>query len=102
MQTSRTYSKKDYQNFLLLAQTGHYPLFYKEWLEESFRAKQALTFKKASHNVQHVFGLLARHNTIEKKKTALICMDKISREEFIRSFFKLVEHNILKEVKSLQ
>ncbi len=94
--------KIDYKNFLKMAQTGYCPLFFGEWLNESFDQSQNINLRKASHNVKHVFNQLSRHNSIEKKKTALISMDKISREEFIRSFFKVVEHEILKENTRLQ
>ncbi|MBT4792461.1 MAG: hypothetical protein HON90_12895 [Halobacteriovoraceae bacterium] len=90
------------KDYLRLAETGFYPLFYKEWLIDSFNQNQNLNFKKASHNIKYVFTQLARHKTVEKKKTALIGMDKLSREEFIRSFFKVVEHGILKDIKKLQ
>ena len=102
MQTLTTKTPKiDSENFLSLAKTGHYPLFYREWMEESLTTKYNLTFRKASHNVQHVFHQLARHRTLEKKKTALIGMDRISRSEFIRSFFKIVEHKLLEDIKNL-
>lgn len=102
MYDSQTGPKSDYKNYLKLAETGHYPLFFDDWLSESFIQGQQLTFSKASRNVKHVFNQLARHRTLEKKKTALIGMDKTSREEFIRSFFKVVEHEMLKDMKSLQ
>ncbi|MFT6631112.1 MAG: hypothetical protein ACJAS4_001059 [Bacteriovoracaceae bacterium] len=101
MQTNHT-PKIDYKNYLRLAETGHYPLFFNEWVQESFTQTQQLNFRKASHNVKHVFNQLARHKTIEKKKTALIGMDKLTREEFIRSFFKIVEHELLKDNINLQ
>lgn len=94
--------KDEYNNFIQIAQIGHYPLFFNDWLVSSLNQKQNMTFRKASHNVKHVFNQLARHKTIEKKKTALLGMDKLTREEFIRSFFKVVEHKMLQEVKSLQ
>ena len=94
--------KTDFNNYVQMAQIGHYPLFFDDWLHSSLDQKQAMTFRKATHNVKHVFNQLAKHRTLEKKKTALIGMDKVSREEFIRSFFKVVEHEILKEVTSLQ
>ena len=94
--------KVEYKNYLEMAKYGHYPLFFEEWLDESLPGGQALPARKATHNVRHVFNLLARHNTVERKKTALISMDKTSRQEFIRSFFKVVEEDILKENKTLQ
>ena len=101
-QYPKSNKNKDYLNFIKIARTGHYPLFFDQWLSESLIQKQNLSFKKAGHNVQHTFKQLERHSTIEKKKTALLGMDRISREEFIRSFFKIVEHETLKEVNTLQ
>ena len=76
---------EDYKNFISMGTTG-----------------QKVNVKKAGHNVKHTFKLLSRHKTIEKKKTALIGMDRVSREEFIRSFFKIVEHESLKRIEKLQ
>lgn len=101
MQTNSN-AKQEYNNYIKLAQIGHYPLFFNDWVTSSLSQTQNMTFRKASHNVKHVFNQLARHRTLEKKKTALLGMDKLTREEFIRSFFKVVEHKMLQEVKSLQ
>lgn len=94
--------KVDFKNYLEMAKYGHYPLFFEEWLSDSFEENSPTITRKATHNVRHVFNLLSRHNTVEKKKTALISMDKTSRQEFIRSFFKIVEDDILKENRTLQ
>jgi hypothetical protein len=103
----KTSVKTEYYNYLRIAQTGHYPLFFNDWLSDSLDLNdrdnsEKLNIRKASHNVKHVFNQLAKHRTLEKKKTALIGMDKLSREEFIRSFFKVVEHKVLEDVKTLQ
>lgn len=95
-------SKQDLHNYLAIAHTGHFPLFFDDWLKESFHTHQKMNLRKATHNVAHVFNQLARHKTLEKKKTALIGMDKVSREEFIRSFLKVVEHKLLENTRSLQ
>ncbi len=102
MQEIQTGPKQDYKNYLKLAETGHFPLFFQDWLSESFNQPHNLAFRKANTNVKHVFNQLARHKTLEKKKTALIGMDRLSREEFIRSFFKVVEYQMMKDIKSLQ
>jgi hypothetical protein len=94
--------KKDYANYIRLAETGHYPLFFEDWLQESLSEKQNLNFRNASKNVKNIFNELARHRTLEKKRTALLGMDRLTREEFVRSFFKVVEHEVLKGLKTLQ
>lgn len=94
--------KIEYKNYLEMAKFGHYPLFFEEWLSETLSQDNPMPARKATHNVRHVFNLLSRHNTVERKKTALISMDKVSRQEFIRAFFRVVEEDILKENKTLQ
>ena len=94
--------KQEYDNYLTLGLTGLFPLFFDDWVKESHISPQKLNLRKANHNVAHVFNQLAKHGSIEKKKTALIGMDRLSREEFIRSFFKVIEHRHLSEVKTLQ
>ena len=94
--------RMEYKNYIDMATIGHYPLFFSEWLPQSLNKKNDLSFKKAGHNVKHIFKLLERHKTIEKKKTALIGMEKKSREEFIRSFLRVVEHESLKRMNNLQ
>lgn len=95
-------TQKIYKNYLQMAQTGHYPLFFDEWVQTSLNQKSLMTLKKANHNVMSIFNLLERHKTVEKKKTALMTLDKLTREEFIRSFFKIVEHEALKDDLTLQ
>lgn len=88
-----------------MAQIGHYPLFFSEWLFQSVQGQipgRSLTLRKADLNVKKTFEALARHHGIEKKKTALIGMDKNTREEFIRSFIKIVEREVAKRNKNLQ
>lgn len=102
MKTTANKIKQEYDNYLALGLTGHFPLFFDDWVKESHESNQKLNLRKANHNVAHVFNQLAKHTSLEKKKTALIGMDRLSREEFIRSFFKVVEHKHLSEVKTLQ
>lgn len=100
MELNKT-NKTDHLSFLKLGETGFFPLFYQEWLESSLQKTPNMTLKKAAYNVKSTFEHLSSHATIEKKKTALIGMDSDSREEFIRSFFKVIEHQILRDLKSL-
>lgn len=91
----------DYKNFLQMAKTGHYPLFFNQWLTESLGEEYHMPITQASTNVQNVFTKLSKHRTIEKKKTALIGMDKMTRDQFVRSFLTMVEHENLKDIKTL-
>lgn len=99
---TRTTSKDEYQNYLEMGKYGHFPLFFEEWMSKSLEKPHSVPPRKANHNVRQVFNLLSRHKTLDKKKTALISMDRLSREEFIRSFFKIIEDDILRENNNLQ
>lgn len=92
----------DYKQFLQMAQTGHYPLFFNDWLSESLTKEESLNYVSATKNIKNVFNNLSKHRTLEKKKTALISMETNERNDFIRSFFKVVEHEALKDLKTLQ
>ena len=94
--------KKDFDNYLSLGMTGHFPLFFESWVKESHASVQKVNIRKANHNVAHVFNQLAKHKSLEKKRTALIGMDRLSREEFIRSFFRIVEDKCQAEALTLQ
>lgn len=89
------------KNYINLAKTGHYPLFFNEWLNGSLKETKAVSFPTANKNVKELFKKMAKHRSVERKKTALAGLSKTEREEFIRSFFKLVERDILKDLKSL-
>lgn len=89
------------KGYIELAKTGHYPLFFQEWLDGSMKEARPISFTSANKNVKELFKKLSKHRTIEKKKTALISLNELEREEFIRSFFKVVERDILKDLKSL-
>ena len=63
--------KVEYRNYLEMAKYGHYPLFFEEWLAETLPVETSMPTRKATHNVRHVFNLLARHNTVERKERRL-------------------------------
>ncbi|MEX0798126.1 MAG: hypothetical protein WEB87_02820 [Bacteriovoracaceae bacterium] len=89
------------KNYISLAKTGHYPLFFEEWLGGSLKESKPMSFHCANKNVKALFKKLAKHQSVERKKTLLCGMENSEREEFIRSFFKVVERDILKDLKSL-
>lgn len=101
MQVEVKENTTNFQNYIRMAQTGHVPLFHQDWVSESLAEKHYIPIAKANRNVRTVFNQLSKHRTLDKKKVALTSMDKLSREEFIRSFFKIVEHNVLKDTKGL-
>lgn len=89
------------KNYLNLAKTGYYPLFFAHWLNDDLKETEPLTFRVANRNVRDVFKKLSKHRSSERKKTALIGLEDKERKIFIRSFIKVVEHDLLKDLKSL-
>lgn len=89
------------KSYINLAMSGHFPLFFNEWLEESTKDGEPLSYRVANRNVREVFKKLSRHRTQDKKKTALTSLEANERKIFVRSFIKVVEHNVLKDVKTL-
>jgi len=88
------------KSYIDSAKIGHYPLFFEDWLKDESWQKQ-IAFREANKNIKDVFKKLSKHRTTDKKKTALIGLEKNERDVFINSFFRVVEHNILKDLKSL-
>lgn len=85
-----------------LASQGHLPLFHQDWIRESF-SEQAprLSFARASKVVQDGLKRLERHQSFERKQTALSALTTEQRKEFILSFFKMVEYKALDGLKEL-
>lgn len=93
---------QDYLNFIKLAQTGHYALFPEKWVLESLQSGEVPKYRNANKNVREVFKTLSKHKSLQKKQTVLMSLPDDKRQEFIRSFYCVVEHNLLNEVKTLQ
>jgi len=84
--------------------TGYLPLFYHEWITESYEDKESLktlSFSRASETVNKIFQKMERHTSIEKKKTAIQAMQDEERRHFIRSFMKMVEYKTLDRMREL-
>lgn len=88
------------KSYIDAAKIGHYPLFFEDWLKDSSWQKQ-IAYRQANKNIKDVFKKLSKHRSADRKKTALIGLEKKERDEFINSFFRVVEHNLLKDIKSL-
>ncbi len=88
-------------DYIKLGQTGHFPLFFKEWITDSLNVNNSIKYKSALKNVDDIFQRLERHKTIDKKKTALMALSNDERQVFINSFFKLVERTTLESHSEL-
>lgn len=88
------------KSYIDAAKSGHNPLFFEDWLKEHTWDRQ-ITYRNANRNIREVFKKLSRHRTTDRKKIALTSLDKHERDQFINSFYRVVEHNILKDLKTL-
>jgi hypothetical protein len=84
--------------------TGYLPLFYQEWITESFADKsevKKMSFSRAAETVHKVYRLIEKHHSIERKKTAIQAMNNEERKDFVLSFMKMVEYRTLDRLKEL-
>lgn len=84
--------------------SGFFPLFYQDWIHESFADKanaQKISFSRAAETVHKAYKHLERHSSIERKKTALQAMKQEDRKDFILSFMKMVEFRTLDKLREL-
>jgi|APLak6261664116_1056043.scaffolds.fasta_scaffold08846_4 hypothetical protein len=84
--------------------TGYLPLFYQEWIMESFADKnevKRMSFSKAAETVHKIYRQIERHHSIEKKKTAIQALNNAERKDFVLSFMKMVEYRALDKLKEL-
>jgi len=84
--------------------SGFFPLFYPEWIKESFyqdKKMQKLEFSFAAEKVHSVYENIKRHQSLERKRTALLALKEDERREFIRCFLKVVEFRSLNNIREL-
>lgn len=99
---SQTSERPDVLGQLLtLAAAGQHPLFHQEWIRDSFNDPRRLSFARASRIVEEGLKRLERHQTYDRKQTALGAFPESERHEFIQSFFKMVEYKTLDQLKEL-
>ena len=97
----KTLIKKNIKHYLHLAQAGHFPLFFEQWIKEDLKLNKPVSYSTANENVHNTFKMIVHHNTDDKKKIALSSLEQKERQVFLNSFIKLVEHNALKGLKTL-
>ena len=84
--------------------SGYFPLFYQDWIHESFADKvvvQKISFSRAAETVHRVYKQIERHSSIERKKTAIQALKYEDRKDFILSFMKMVEFRTLDKIREL-
>lgn len=84
--------------------TGYLPLFYQDWILESFQdasVVKKMSFSKAAETVHRVYKQIERHHSIERKKTAIQALQDNERKDFVLSFMKMVEYRALDKMREL-
>lgn len=84
--------------------SGYFPLFYQDWIHESFADRstvQKMSFSRAAETVHRVYKQIERHSSIERKKTAIQALRDEDRMDFVLSFMKMVEYRALDKIREL-
>jgi hypothetical protein len=84
--------------------SGYFPLFYQDWILESFADScevRRMTFSRAAETVHRVYKQMERHHSIERKKTAIQALKNDERIDFVLSFMKMVEYRALDKMREL-
>lgn len=83
---------------------GFYPLFFKDWIHESYvdsiEAKK-ISFSRAAETVHRIYKQIECHHSIERKKVAIQALNLEERQDFIRSFIKMVEYRAMDKLREL-
>ena len=91
------------KSLLELAQNGHYPLFYTEWIVDSFKKTEKMNL--SPHDIQHLFNdiltRMAQHKKIDRKRTVLHALKDSERRLFVRTFLGIVEDKYLDQSSQL-
>lgn len=83
---------------------GFFPLFYQDWIHESFSDSseaRKISFSRAAETVHRVYKQIERHNSLERKKTAIQALQNDERKDFVLSFMKMVEYRALDKMREL-
>lgn len=84
--------------------SGFYPLFYQDWIHESYadpNEVRKMSFSRAAETVHKFYRRFDGHISLERKKTAIQAMNAEERKDFVLSFMKMVEYRTLDKLKEL-
>ncbi len=92
---NRFQDEKALERLISLGVKGHFPLFYPQWISESYentpaKEKKIIDFKNARKNVNEVFSMLKKHRNLERQRTTLLSLSEKDRYRFIQSFMQVV------------
>jgi hypothetical protein len=84
--------------------SGYFPLFYQDWIHESFADAgevRKMSFSRAAETVHKFYKQIERHHSLERKKTAIQALKLDDRKDFVLSFMKMVEYRALDRMREL-
>lgn len=83
------------QYYLNLGLSGQFPLFFKDWLNNLNLSEKDYKVKEGTKLLKKYFKKIEIHKTVDKKKIAISAMEESEREEFLKTFFYVLEEEIL-------
>lgn len=81
--------------YLSLGGSGQFPLFYKDWFGNINLTQENYKLKNGTKILNKYFKKISKYRTLDKKKTAISAMNECDREEFLNTFFYVLEEKIL-------
>ncbi|MCK5072677.1 MAG: hypothetical protein KAQ98_04570 [Bacteriovoracaceae bacterium] len=78
-----------------LGMHGHFPLFPNNWIENVSLNRFARITKNEKEKAQKIINRLAKHKSLDRKRTVLYSLSNSERDVFLKVFFKMVEGRIL-------
>ncbi len=102
MVTTLTASEHSMTALIELGAKGLYPLFHQEWIERAGEhRRQKLTGQDRVNN-KAIAKSIAKHKSLERKKTVLMALSEQERNTFIVDFLQKVESKILESRPEMQ
>lgn len=83
-------------SYINMAFSGHYPLFFKEWLYEAGLDQKKMDHFKAKKVFFKTLKKLSKHKNPDRKKMALCSLSDTDRKDFVKAWMKLAEAQTLK------
>ena len=85
------------KSYLNLAKKGVFPLFQKDWIALYDSKRNGISLHEAKNNLRSIFNGLRPHRNVDRKKMAINLMENEKRQNFIDSFMRVLESEMLDE-----
>lgn len=80
--------------YLHLAKSGHFPLFFKEWIKDY---QLSVDLKSQKQSLEKFFSRIEHHHNVDRQKIALSNFSTQDRQDFINAFMGQLEYEILEQ-----